>query len=224
MIPMLLWRCPICQTHDALTHLARRFRADRVTCAHCDAAWRVRRVLGDNYYLKRIDSSTGEEDERSITAWYDAMKQGLALAPVADAEMAPEPDERLYLASAEIELYVEETDPLFFPDGQGRLDKVEKRQVTGASVGTGRLFLTDRRVVWQAARSPDGERDPVSFPLQRVSSAYAMMDFGIALMVGMRLYAAYLRQESPLKWVSYLGLVADQVRTETGHQIATSHY
>jgi hypothetical protein len=54
MIPLLLWRCPLCATDDALEHQVRCFRADRVRCRRCRAEWRVRRVPGDNFYLKLV--------------------------------------------------------------------------------------------------------------------------------------------------------------------------
>ena len=225
MIPMLLWRCPLCATNDALVHISRCFRPDLVRCTHCDAVWRVRRVPGDNYYLRVAGSNTDAEDERSIAEWYDVVKRSVGLVSIDDPGLTRECGEVLYLGSGAAELQAEETDPLFFP-GQGNgLPKVDKREIGGVVVGRGRLFLTNRRIVWQAEHSGDGKPpSPFSFSLSLLNSVHAMMDYGLALLVGIRLYAVYLPEESVLKWVTYSALVARQVLAETGHVIATSHY
>ena len=221
MIPLLLWRCPLCVTNDALVHISRRLRADRVHCAHCSGEWRVRRVPGDNFYLKLVAGAAGVGDERSITEWYAAMKRTVYLEPISSSVLSLEPGEKLYLASGSVELEAEETDPLFFPGQENELPKAAKRDIRGLVVGRGRLFLTNRRIAWQDEKpgSP-----PVSFLLSQVNSAYAMMSFGVAFLIGMRLYSVYFAQESVLKWVTYIALVGRQVLAETGHRIATSHF
>lgn len=220
MIPMLLWRCPLCATDDAVRQVERRFRPDRLHCTHCRAEWRVRRVSGDNFYLKLVGRngiSLDGGDERSLTAWYDLMKGTLCLEPRHDPALALDPGEVLYLASGAAELQAEATDPLFFPALEPRR-KLDKRHVEGRSAGRGRLFLTGRRLVWQ------GEGPPRIFRLERLNSAHAVMDLGLALMVERRLYTVYFFEESLLKWVTHLALVARQVLAETGHRIETSHF
>jgi hypothetical protein len=223
MIPTLLWRCPLCATNDALIHIDRRFRADIVRCRHCQAAWRMRRVPGDNFYLKLTAGRDGVPpdtgDERSITAWYDAMKATVRLEPVHDPVVALEPGELLYLASGPAELIAEETDPLFFsvqPDLEAT--RLDKREVGGKTASRGRLFLSQRRLIWQ------GEGRTIPWPLTRLNSAYAFVDDGLMLMVGMRLYTVRFQEESLLKWVTYVALVAPQVEAETGQHISMSHY
>ena len=222
---MLLWRCPLCATNDALTHIARHFRADLVRCAHCDAEWRVRRVPGDNFYLKVVSGTSHIGEERSITEWYDVMKRTVRLTPIHDPAVSLEPSEVLYLASGTVELQAEGTDPLFFPERGSELSRVDKREIDGVMVGQGRLFLTNRRLIWQGDDAATGQRSPtVSFPLSRVNSAYAMMDYGVAILFETRLYAAHFPEESILKWVTHIALVARQVLAETGHRITTSHF
>lgn len=217
---MLLWRCPLCATDDALRQVERRFRADRLFCTHCRTEWRVRRAPGDNFYLTLAvgqNDTLSHGDERSLAAWYDLMKGTLRLERRHDPALALEPGEALYLASGAAELQAEATDPLFFPAPAPRR-RVDKRHVEGRSAGRGRLFLTDRRLVWL------GEELPRTFPLARLNSAHAVMDLGLALMVERRLYTVYFLEESLLKWVTYLALVARQVWSKTGHRIETSHF
>lgn len=232
MIPTLLWRCPLCATDDALTHYARRFRGDLVRCRACGAEWRVRRAPGDNFYLKltRAPAFGGDRegaplresgDERSITAWYDALKAAVRLTPIRDPAFAPLAGETLFLASGPAELQAEESDPLFFPrkaEDDARRLRADKREVRGRTVGGGRLFLTDRRLVWQ------GELAAHDFPLARLNSAYALLADGLVLMVEMRLYTVRFLGESLLKWVTFIGLVAPQVEAATGHRIAVSNF
>ncbi len=220
MIPTLLWRCPLCATNDALIHVERCLRADRVYCRHCRAEWRLRRAPGDNFYLKLVgQDSILSYSERSVTAWYDAMKATLRLEPLRDPALALEAGESLYLVSGAAELIAEESDPLFFPgapgDGATRRDK---REVGGESAGQGRLLLTNRRLIWQ------GEERTCCWPLARLNSAYAFLNYGVMFLVEMRLYTVHFLEESLLKWVTYVALVAPLVEAETGHRIATSNF
>jgi hypothetical protein len=223
MIPMLLWRCPLCAADDALEQIARPLRTEQVCCHACGAEWRMRRVPGDTFYLKLIWAGQGASapigDERSIAAWYDAMKATVHLAPRHDPALALLPAETLYLASGPVRLYAEETDPRFFAVSEtAPAARIAKQEVRGKLVGEGRLFLTDQRLVWR------GGAADCAFPLARLNSVYALTDDGLALMVEMRLYTVRFLRESLLKWVMYFALTARQVEAATGHRIATSHY
>ena len=234
MIPTLLWRCPLCETNDALVHLPRRFRADLVRCTHCSAQWRVRRVIGDDYYLKLVkgpegaiktgpqESSAGRNPrglELPLREWYEMMKRSVSLVAVEDPPLSLESGESAYLVSGPVDLTAEAGDPLFFSTGREPADvHLEKRRVEGVVVGRGRLILTNRRLVWQR-----GGR-VCDFSLGRVSSAHTLLDYGVAFMVGMRLYVACFVEESVLKWITYLALVARELEAETGHRIVTSHF
>ena len=217
---MLLWRCPLCATNDALVHVERRFRADRVYCRHCGAEWQLRRVPGDNFHLKLVgQDSILPNEERSVTEWYDQMKATVRLEPLHDPTVSLKKGETLYLASGAAELIAEESDPLFFPvPPGGGTTRRDKREVRGRMAGRGRLFLTNRRLIWQS-----GGRS-WSWPLARLNSAYAFVDYGVMFLIEMRLYMAHFLEESLLKWVTYLALVAPLVEAETGHRIVTSHF
>ena len=231
MIPTLLWRCPLCATNDALAQVARPFRGDLVHCRACHAEWRLRRVPGDNFYLKLTRDGDHQKapqwqetpervgDERSVAAWYDAMKATVHLTPTHDPALALHPGETLYLASGPAHLQAETGDPLFFPTrASASASRADKREVRGAAVGTGRLFLTDRRLVWQSTATTS------DFLLTRLNSALTLLADGLVLMVELRLYTVRFQQESLLKWVTYIALIAPQVEAATGHRIATSHF
>lgn len=237
MIPTLLWRCPLCATDDALEQVVRPLRRDLVRCRACRAEWRLRRVPGDDFYLKltrggddrmALRPPAGRDhqgaphhvgDEHSVAAWYDAMKTTVRLIPRRDPAFSPLPGETLYLASGPAVWQAEATDPLFFPAAASApAGQKDKREVQGRTVGTGRLFLTDRRLAWQS------EAAACDFPLARLNSAYALLADGLVLMVEMRLYTVRFLSESLLKWATYIALVAPQVEATTGHRIATSHF
>ena len=259
MIPTLLWRCPLCETNDALIHLPRRLRADLVRCTYCSAQWRVRRVLGDDYYLRLVkgtEESVEKRPRRScldlrglelplrewyemmkrgkrprrpcldlrglelpLREWYEMMKRSVSLVAVEDPPVSLQSRELAYLVSGPVDLTAEANDPLFF-SAVGKFGDVvlEKSKVEGVVVGRGTLILTNRRLVWQ------GEERACSFPLESVSSAHTLLDYGVAFMVGMRLYIACFLEESVLKWITHLALVARELEAETGHRIVTSHF
>lgn len=236
MLPTLLWRCPLCATDDALEQIPRLFRGDLVRCRACRAEWRLRRVPGDDFYLRLIrggprpprqveDSGAPNlfgktaSAERSVAAWYDALKATVRLAPLHDPALALYPGETLYLASGPATLQAEESDPRFFPVPESATaGRADKRAMRGRMVGAGRLFLTDRRLAWQ------GDAATCDFPLVRLNSAYALLADGLVLMVELRLYTVRFLQESLIKWVTHIALIAPQVAAATGHRIATAHF
>lgn len=203
MIPLLLWRCPLCATNDALTHTARWPRRDRVNCAHCHARWQVRRAVGDNFYLEL--TSAAPPVERSITAWYDEMKKGLHLAEIRDPQSDLGPGEPLYLASRPAELWLGPESPAGGGESEG----------VGTLASRGRLFLTGRRLLWMG----DTHR---AFPLESITRASTILTLGMAVSCGRELFFFRFLGESPLKWVTYLSLVGAQ--TGAGRRLATSHF
>ncbi len=214
MIPDLLWRCPLCTANDALTHHQRWLRPETVTCTACGGQWRVRRAVGDNFYLKLVAAASTIETERlkpllrterSITDWYDLMKQTVRLDSIHDPHIALADGEALYLASGEAKLWA----------GEQASQVLKTCEV---SAETGRLFLTNRRMRWQ------GENQMLDFELRQVNGIYAVVNLELAVAAGLRLYQIRFANESPLKWVTYAELVAQKVQAESGHVIRTSHY
>lgn len=281
MIPTLLWRCPLCATDDALAQIPRPFRGDLVRCCACRAEWRLRRVLGDDFYLKltrdgdrrgmalrlptggdrclptegdRKGAPLQDGDERSVAAWYDAMKATVRLAPIHDPALALHPGETLYLASGPAILHAEEDDPRCFPAPVPTAStcRAEIRVPrSGIEASAGHLFNPKKPAKASIPEDPPHFMDKravrgrmvgagrlfltdrrlawqgetaCDFPLARVNSAYALLADGLVLMVEMRLYTVRFLRESLLKWVTHIALVAPQVEAATGHRIATSHF
>jgi hypothetical protein len=222
LVPDLLWRCPLCKCRDALEHTVRIFRKDEVHCTNCSAVWRVRRAVSDNFYLQLVHPGGAREHragmELSITSWYDEMKKDLHLEPCTDPAFGLNPGETLYLASKRVELRVEEGDPLFFPKNNKATTRLDKREIGGIVIGLGRLFLTDRRFIWQK------EPHSYDFSLTQVNSVYALMNVGMTMMVGMRLYMFRFLDESLLKWITHSALVAEIIFAASGHRITTSNF
>ena len=244
MIPDLLWRCPLCETNDALRHSQRWLQPEVLNCTACEAQWRVRRVVGDNYYLKITHSGRSTTAfppgvVLSIPSWYDLMKQTISLEVLPAPQNLLEAGEELYLASGLATLWIEAqptfswTAPLH-PDAEGSKSpsnaSLTGTEVEGRLVGLGQLFLTNRRMIWiqspETGKLPIPSIDPRPFTLllDKVDGIYAIFNLGLSIVVGMQLYYLRFAKESPLKWVTYVALLTTQVRIESGHRIQTSHY
>jgi len=244
VIPDLLWRCPICASNDALRHSQRWLHLEVVDCTVCGTQWRVRRVVGDNYYLK-IARSGGYTTaflpgvELSISAWYDLMKQTVHLEALPEPPNLLEAGERLYLSSGQATLWAEaqpafsRVDPL--SPAAAEINPLSVTDLPGTEAECGRvvlgqLFLTNQRMIWQSSSAteehpkPSADPQPFTFPLHSVNGIYAILNLGLSMVVGMRLYYLRFTNESPLKWVTYVALLAPQVKAESGHHIRTSHY
>ena len=183
----------------------------------CGAQWRVRRAVGDNYYLKIARSGGSAASyppgfELSITAWYDLMKQTVHLEALSDLFDQLETGERLYLASGPATLWAE-AQPAF--TGAAPLPLAAAQGVPGS------LFLTSQRLIWQ---QPSTNPQTVTFSLRQVNGIYAVLNIGLSVVVGVQLYTLRFASESPLKWVTYAALLAPQVQAESGQRIRTSHY
>jgi hypothetical protein len=199
----------------------------QLRCTHCGATWQVRRVIGDDYWLKLVVSPAQPDqvgNDLPLRRWYAAMKETISLVPIADTSggfsrpaVTLTEGERLYLASRRVILTAEADDPLFFGGhGDSRRDK---RDVTARRVGPGRLFLTNRRLIWQGQ---DGQQCELS--LGKLNSVYAMFNVALAVLYETRLYQVRFPQESLLKWITYFAYVAKEVKATTGHVITTSNY
>jgi len=222
MIPTLLWQCPVCHCDDALRHKTRWFRPDEVGCTRCGAVWRVRRVIGDDFRLTVV---RGEPSvigvERPLAEWYDLMKAGLRLVAMESPPLRLEPGEELYVQSMRAQLLAEEDSPLFarWEEGEAPWNKEGELGVSFMKRwDTGRLALTNERLVWT------GDRGMLTFRLRRVVSVHTEVTWFLGLLYGLRLYKFRFREESILKWLTYIALSARRIAEAYHHRISLSNY
>jgi len=210
MIPVLLWRCPICGTDDALRQRRGWWKPDRLWCVNCHVTWEVRRVIYGDYQLRVIEgeaSLLGEE--APLAQWYDRMKAGLKLVPLQDPSMDLEKDEVLWVRSKRVKLLQEvpvsvESPGLYFRNRK---------------VGTGQLFLTSERLIWR-----DGGRlHP--FWLRRLNAVWTVVDVRLVIQYDVsEVFKFRFLEESLLKWLTYIALAARRIEEVYGHKIALSTY
>jgi hypothetical protein len=220
MIPNLLWRCPICETNDALTQNKRLFRSMKLHCAECKTVWEVERVIGDDFQLQVLESPTHNTEigvKLPLAQWYDRMKATVSLEPISDPDIQLEAGEHLYLTSRETTLIVNQEDPIR-ADLKDENPKIS-RYSQGIIVGVGRLFLTDQRLIWQGN---EGLR--YIFPLTRVNSAYIAGNHTLMVLYEIRILDLRFKGESLLKWLTYFGHVGKIMQETQGHPITTSNY
>ncbi|MCX6032704.1 MAG: hypothetical protein NT169_25905 [Chloroflexi bacterium] len=163
MLPTLLWRCPICKTHDALTHEPRRFRPDLIRCRACQARWELKRVVGGPDFRLRLLDDKGPGEERGgvpppfLAEWYDRMMAGLALTPIAHPAWpvagVSAPNEELYLHSPQVRVLADAENPIFTtanaapaPPSLGPLGT--------RPLGAGQLLFTSQRLLCLLAPPP----------------------------------------------------------------------
>jgi 1-acyl-sn-glycerol-3-phosphate acyltransferase len=222
-MPLLLWRCPVCLTHDALVHNRPRFRAQSLDCGACGTRWAVQRVYGKDFRLKVVEGPTDLVGlDMALTAWYDEMKRDLQPSPIPASGVDLEPGEELYLRTGNVKLLPYRSNPLF--DGwSGReppMDKVLRRSEAGQyeALGTGELFLTNRRLVWEG---PQGGLD---FWWQHVTDVNLRLFFQMKINYEATQYRFQFSQDSGLKWLTYAATLARQAAAHEGRQVTASPF
>jgi hypothetical protein len=220
MIPNLLWRCPLCETNDSLRVKKRLFRPAFIRCSNCNTLWQAKRVIGDDFLLKVLESPAYPGENGSglpLAQWYDRMKATVSLEPISDPEIALETGERLFLASRETTLLVNQKDPIA-KDVKEDPPKVD-RYSQAIVVGAGRVFLTDRRFIWQADANWGYE-----FPLIKINSAFIAGNHTLMILYELRILDFRFKKESLLKWLTYFWHVGNMIQDTQGHLITTSNF
>jgi 1-acyl-sn-glycerol-3-phosphate acyltransferase len=222
-IALLLWRCPVCHTHDALIHARPRFRPQTVSCQACDTRWEVRHVPGKDFRLKIV---AGAPDlvglDRALSTWYDEMKRDFQPSPIPVPDVDLLPGEEVYLEVSGASLSPYRPNALF--DGWTGREPPQallpgRRQLANwESIGEGRLWLTSHRLLWQG---PQGELDFMWSSMKDVS-VWILNTLGIRY--GTAPYRFSLGQEVGLKWLTYAGTLALQAAEHDGHKVTTSPF
>jgi 1-acyl-sn-glycerol-3-phosphate acyltransferase len=222
-LALLLWRCPVCLTDDALVHEHRRFRSESLRCRACDTGWVVRRVQGKDFRLKVV---AGPPDlvglEMALTAWYDEMKRDLQLLPIPATGLDLEPGEELYLRTGQVRLigYPSNTLRGGWTGREPPRNAILKRSEAGQfqDLGTGKMLLTNCRLVWEG---PQGGLD---FWLEYVTDVNLRLFFLGRINYGLTPYRFVFTQDSGLKWLTYVATLAGQVAARDGRKITMSPF
>lgn len=213
MLPTLLWRCPLCKTHDALIDKERHFRPDLIHCTACGTHWALIRVVGGPDYRLRVLNGEWAGEERPLAEWYDMVKADLRLTPVAEPAILLEAEELLYLQSGPVELTALSNDPLFWP----QVPEVQGDQKGGPmldQVGIGELFLTSQRLIFRLGPQA------YSLWLRSLRAVLLQTDrFFILRCEKRRVYLFRFLEESLLKWLAYLRLVIGPVEEAHGLKV-----
>jgi len=222
-MPLLLWRCPVCLTDDALIHNRPWFRAQKLKCQACGTHWAVQREYGKDFRLKVVD---GPQDlvglDMALTTWYDEMKRNFQPSPIALPGPDLEPGEELYLRTGDVRLVPYRSNPLF-DNWTGReppKDQALKRSEAGqyAALGTGELFLTNCRLVWQGA---DRELD---FRLEHITDITLRLFFQLKINYEATPYRFEFTADSGLKWLTYIATVVKEAAAKKGREVTLSRF
>lgn len=169
----LVYRCPDCRTFESL-RVVKPISTNRVECGSCFSTWEV------TLSCRLVPVNAKGEAVGSGTKLADVHKQILSFpltpsSPGYDLEL--EKDEKLYLQSRVYTLKKE----LVFP-------KI-------GAVAVGRLYLTDRRLIFQSSK-----KRVLDMPLSRVSALSTEPGDRFHFVYDKTMYHIAFRNESILKW------------------------
>jgi hypothetical protein len=222
-MPLLLWRCPVCLTDDALVHSRPWFRAKSLDCQACGTRWVVQREYGKDFRLKVVK---GPLDliglDMALTTWYDQMKRDFQPLPISPSGLDLAPGEELYLRTGNVKLLPYRSNPLF-DDWTGReppKDRVLRRAEAGQyeALGTGELLLTNRRFVWEG---PEGGLD---FYLEHVTDVTLRLFFQMKINYEATPYRFEFTEDSGLKWLTYGGTLIQAATAEASREVTLSRF
>jgi hypothetical protein len=220
MIPLLIWRCPICTTNDSLVEKRSLFRHLRLHCKACNTIWCERREVGVDSWLSVTESPSYPDlvgVELKSRDWYAKMKDSITLTPLDESAIALDEDEVLYLISRNADLTATADNPYFFePDPELTLSDLRK---TSGKVGKGRVLLTNQRLIWEGI---DGRT--VALPLTKLNSVYALRNKNLILLYELHMLSLRFSEESLLKWLTYFSKVGEGFKHISGHTITTSRF
>jgi 1-acyl-sn-glycerol-3-phosphate acyltransferase len=215
-IPLLLWRCPVCHTNDALVHERPWFRSQTLHCQACSTYWTIRRVPGKDFRLRVVDGPAEMVGlDMALSTWYDEMKRDFKPLTIQVTGMDLLPDEEVYLQASKCMMLVSRSSALF-RDWTGReppRTEFPKRPGDWAVIEPGTLLLTNRRLLWEG---PPGGLD---FWWSRVTAASLGLYYLLIINYGITPFRFFLRNENALKWLTYAGTVLQPVAAQNGRKV-----
>jgi len=214
----LLWRCPVCHTNEGPMQERRWFRPPIVRCLACGTRWDVQRIVGKDF---RLRITKGPQSliglDMPLSSWYEDIKASLEMTAVMVPGLELEPQEEPYLAAEGVSLVPHK--PSVLSDGWTE-GEAPQAQPPGSrdyahwdSIGTGRLVLTNQRLVWQA---PQGN---LSFRWPAVNALHLWLLNTLIILYGTALYRLTVGRENGLKWHSYVGSVLREAARRDGRKV-----
>jgi 1-acyl-sn-glycerol-3-phosphate acyltransferase len=221
-VALLLWRCPVCGTDDAVAEDRHILRRHHVSCAACGTTWHLRRVPGSDFRLQVI---AGAEDllglDMPLTAWYDRIKERFQLCPASLPGLDLLPDEQVYLKTGGAVMLLDRAISLVKEGWRSReapWAELPAKPGDWARLGPGTLWLTNRRFVW------DGPPGPLDIQWSRVSAVSLRMYSLFGVHHGSTPYRFWLTQDNALKWLTFAGAVAQTGPRADGRPVTVSPY
>jgi 1-acyl-sn-glycerol-3-phosphate acyltransferase len=222
-IPLLLWRCPVCHTNDALIHNCPRFRPQTLDCQACGTRWTIHRVPGQDFRLKVVNGPAGLVGlDMALSTWHDEIKAGFQPSPMSARDVKLLDGEELYLKADGVELLPYKPSTLFDGWTSGEAPRAQPGgqapSPEWASIGRGRLFLTKQRLLW------DGAKGRLDFWWPVIRSVFLPWQSTLGIIYGSALYRFALGPEAALKWVTYAGTMTQQAAECDGHTVTVSRF
>ena len=222
-IALVLWRCPICGTDDALFHKRPLLGPQSVVCQTCETSWRVARIMGKDF---RLEVVKGPSDllglNMALSTWYDEIRRNFRPSPLLVSGIDLAPNEEVYLEMNDVALSPHKPNALFNGwterEPPTTLTTGEMKLADWPSIGKGRLFLTNHRLLWQG---PETELD---FKWSSVTAVYIWLLNTLGIRYGTAQYRFSLGQEVGLKWLTYAGTMAKQSAEQDGHKVTVSPF
>lgn len=222
-LAQVLWRCPVCSTHDALFHSKRLLRKPHLRCHACGTLWVIRRVPGKDFSLQVAEGPAEIRGlEMALTHWYDRMKRDFQATPILVPGLDLRPGEEAHLSVDEAALMPYRPNSLFeeWIAGEAPSKPLAGRRELAQweSIGTGRLVLTNQRLVWQ------GEQGDLSFEWPVVTAVYVWLQNSLGIRYGTARYRFSLGSEVGLKWLTHAGEAAQHYARQNGAKVTVSTY
>ncbi len=199
---VLLFQCPMCGTNGSIVHRRRPLRQDTVRCGACEAEWSVRRIPGKDFRLTLVHGPAEIQGlEMALSAWYARVKDELVVCPIEHVSgFALDDGERALLLADDARLITFEANALAATGSEAEPPVTRSSGhlalPANASLGQGRLLMTDRRLVWQR------EEGNLSFNWASVHAVHLVFRNLLAISYGAAFYMLHLGDESAVRWLA----------------------
>lgn len=220
-VTLLLWRCPVCKTNDALVHHESWFRKSTVFCQSCRTKWILIRTPGHDFRMVVVE---GDPDliglEMPLSVWYEKMKEDFKPEPIRFNDPFLKEGEQVYLHNDNISLLVHSPSYLMddWQDGEAPATKPRGGPKYGKweKTGKGRILVTGQRLVWL------NQGRELYFNWSLVTAVVLWPPNTVGLNYGSARYQFPMGTEPGLKWLTYLGAFVKNTADKDGHEVSLS--